>query len=167
MPAGLLDFITPQERLDLYAFLSRLGKPGEYDATKQNVARVWRLNSKVGTVNADEMLKSDLRGKDWTPVYGTVSGALPKSEVMAELDGKDATVWLASRFQTAKAGAVRFKVTGTSSPKAWIDGKPVGGDSDLTVDLPAGAHTFFIKVTTTDLAQGLRLESSDATFLVE
>jgi putative heme-binding domain-containing protein len=167
MPAGLLDFITPQERLDLYAFLSRLGKPGEYDATKQNVARVWRLNSKVGTVNADEMLRSDLRGKDWTPVYATVSGALPKSDVMAELDGKDSTVWLASRFQTAKAGPTKFKVTGTASPKAWIDGKPIGGDSALTVDLSAGPHTFFIKVTTSDIAQGLRLESSDATFLVE
>ncbi len=95
MPAGLLDFITPQERLDLYAFLSRLGKPGEYDATKQNVARVWRLNTKVGTVNADEMLKSDLRGKDWFPVYATVGGTLPRSDVMAELDGKDTTVWLA------------------------------------------------------------------------
>ena len=167
MPAGLVDFISPQERLDLYAFLARLGKPGEYDATKQNVARVWRLNAKVGTVNADEMLKSDLRGKDWTPVYATVGGALPKPDVMAELDGKDTTVWLASRFQTAKAGATKFKVTGTASPKAWIDGKPVGGDGNLTVDLPAGPHTFFIKVTTTDIASGLKLESNDATFLVE
>lgn len=167
MPAGLLDFISPQERLDLYAFLAQLGKPGPYDATKQNVARVWRLNSKVGTVNADEMLKSDLRGQDWTPVYATVGGALPKSEVMAELDGKDATVWLASRFQTAKAGPTRFKVTGTASPKAWIDGKPIGGDGDLSVDLPAGPHTFFLKVTTTDIASGLKLESNDVTFLVE
>jgi putative heme-binding domain-containing protein len=167
MPSGLLDFISPQERLDLYAFLAQLGKPGAFDATKQNVARVWRLNSKVGTVNADEMLKSDLRGKDWTPLSSTVSGALPKSDVMAELDNKDSTVWLASRFQTSKSGATHFRVSGTASPKAWIDGKPIGGDSDLTVDLPAGQHTFFIKVTTTDLSSGLKLESNDATFLVE
>jgi putative heme-binding domain-containing protein len=167
MPAGLLDFITPQERLDLYAFLKELGKPGSYDATRQNVARVWRLNSKVGTVNADEMLKSDLRGRDWTPLYATVSGTLPRADVVAELEGRDATVWVASRFQTAKAGPARFKVSGTASPKAWIDGKPIGGDNDLAVDLPAGAHTFFIKVTTSDIAQGLKLESNDATFLVE
>jgi hypothetical protein len=167
MPGGLLDFIAPQERLDLYAFLKELGKPGPYDATKQNVARVWRLNSKVGTVNADEMLKSDLRGKDWTPVYATVGGTLPKSDLMAELDGKDTTVWVASRFQIPKSGPAKFRIAGTPSPKAWIDGKPIGGDGDLTVDLPAGAHTFFLKVTTSDIAQGLKLESSDATFLVE
>jgi hypothetical protein len=167
MPAGLLDLLNPQERLDLYAFLAQLGKPGPYDATKQNVARVWRLNPKVGTVNADEMLKSDLRGKDWLPLYATVSGGLPKSDVMAELEAKDSTVWLASRFQTTKAGAAKFKVSGTASPKVWIDGKPIGGDNDLTVELPAGPHTFFIKVTTTDLDGPLRLESNDATFLAE
>ncbi|HWN96722.1 MAG TPA: PVC-type heme-binding CxxCH protein [Methylomirabilota bacterium] len=167
MPGGLLDFISPQERLDLYAFLAQLGKPGPYDATKQNVARVWRLNPKVGTVNADEMLKSDVRGKDWTPLYATVSGTLLKSDVMAELEGKDSTVWVASRFQAAKSGAARFTISGTPSPKAWIDGKPIGGDTDLNVDLSAGQHTFFLKVTTSDIASGLKLESNDVTFLVE
>lgn len=167
MPAGLVDYITPQERLDLYAFLKELGKPGPYDATKQNVARVWRLNPKVGTVNADEMLKSDIRGKEWTPLFSTVGGTLPKGDIMAELEGKDTTVWVASRFQTSKAGPATFKVTGTPSPKAWIDGKPIGGAGDLTADLSAGQHTFFLKVTTTDIANGLKVESNDVTFLTE
>jgi putative heme-binding domain-containing protein len=168
MPSGLLDFITPQERLDLYAFLAQLGKPGPYDATKQNVARVWRLNGKVGTVNADEMLKADVRtGKDWAPLYTTVAGSLPKADVLEELGANVGTFWAASRFQTTKTGPVRFAIHGTASPKVWIDGKPVGGDKDLTVDLPAGAHTFFIKVTASDLSGPLRVESNDATFLVD
>lgn len=168
MPAGLVDYITPQERLDLYAFLKELGKPGPYDATKQNVARVWRLNSKVGTVNADEMLKTDVRaGTDWTPFYSLVNGTLPKADVMSELEGKDSTVWLASRLQTSKAGPVTFKVTGTPSPKAWVNGKPIGGAGDLTAELPAGQHTFFLKVTTSDIASGVKVESSEATFLTE
>jgi len=168
MPSGLVDFLTPQERLDLYAFLAQLGKPGTYDATKQNVARVWRLNTKVGTVNADEMLKTDVRrGKDWTPLYSFVNGTLPKSDVMFELEGQDATVWLATRFQSSRSGPTKFKIAGTASPKAWIDGKPIGGDNDLTVDLPAGPHTFFLKVTTSDLESGLKVESNDVTFLTE
>ena len=114
------------------------------------------------------MLKTDVRsGKDWTPLYATVSGSLPKSDVMSELEGKDTTVWLASRFQTSKAGPAKFKISGTASPKAWVDGKTVGGDSDLTVDVPAGQHTFFLKMTTTDLESGLKLESNDVTFLTE
>jgi hypothetical protein len=78
MPAGLLDILSPSERLDLYAFLWQLGKPGPYDATKQNVARVWRVNPKLGTANAEEVLKADPRGPGWLPVYSTVSGELPK-----------------------------------------------------------------------------------------
>ena len=31
------------ERIDLFRFLSELGKPGAFDATKGNVARVWRV----------------------------------------------------------------------------------------------------------------------------
>jgi putative heme-binding domain-containing protein len=167
MPSGLIDFITPQERLDLYAFLKELGKQGPYDATKQNVARVWRLNAKVGTANADELLKSDLRGKDWTPVYSMVSGEVTRTDLLEELDGKDTVIWAASRFSTSKAGPVRLQISGTASPKAWVDGKPIGGNSEVTVDLPAGPHTFYIKLNPSDLTQRLKLESNDATFLTE
>ena len=167
MPAGLIDYITPQERLDLYAFLKELGKPGPYDATKQNVARVWRLNAKVGTANADDLLKSDLRGKDWTPVFAMVSGEVTRTDFLNELDGKDTVVWAASRFVTSKAGPVRLQISGPASPKVWIDGKSAGGTSEITTDLPAGPHTFFIKLNPSDLTQRLKLESSDATFLTE
>src|SRR5205085_1535171 len=56
MPAGLVDFLTEGERLDLFRFLSELGKPGAYDATKGNVARVWRINS--STAPAQEIVQS-------------------------------------------------------------------------------------------------------------
>src|SRR5690606_31606220 len=43
MPAGLIDTLLPEERLDLIKFLSELGKPGDYDASKGGVARAWKL----------------------------------------------------------------------------------------------------------------------------
>ena len=39
MPAGLVDALSSQEQIDLYRFLSELGKPGRYDASKGDVAR--------------------------------------------------------------------------------------------------------------------------------
>ena len=39
MPAGLIDNLAPAERIDLFRFLSELGKPGPFDASKGNVAR--------------------------------------------------------------------------------------------------------------------------------
>ena len=41
MPAGLIDGLLPEERLDLVKFLSQLGRPGEFDAAKGGVARAW------------------------------------------------------------------------------------------------------------------------------
>ena len=49
MPAGLVDALNEQEQSDLFAFLSRLGKPGDYDASKGGVARRWRLAQTVHT----------------------------------------------------------------------------------------------------------------------
>lgn len=165
MPAGLVDLLSPAERLDLFRFLIELGKPGPFDASKANVARVWRVNNTSTGTNDPEILKSDLR--TWVPLYTTVSGALPKEDLKAEQGEKRLPLFAAARFQTAKSGPVKLKLTGVGSPKAWIDGKPVGGDSELNVDLPAGAHTFVVKVNVNDVDDHLRLESPDVTFLVD
>jgi hypothetical protein len=37
----------------------------------------------------------------------------------------------------------------------------------LTADLPAGTHTFVVKVNVNDINENLRLESQDVTFLVD
>ena len=50
MPAGLIDGLSADDRIDLFRFLSELGKPGPFDATKGNVARTWRVRPGVHTV---------------------------------------------------------------------------------------------------------------------
>ena len=165
MPSGLVDILAPAERLDLFRFLIELGKPGPFDASKGSVARVWRVNNTSNGTNDPEILKSDLR--TWDVVYTTVNGALPKEELKSEQGEKRLPLFAAARFQTAKSGPVKLKLTGVGSPKAWLDGKPVGGDSDLSVDLPAGTHTFVVKVNVTDVTDALRLESPDVSFLVD
>jgi putative heme-binding domain-containing protein len=165
MPAGLVDVLSPPERLDLFRFLIELGKPGPFDASKGNVARVWRINNTSTGTNDPEILQSDLRA--WTPIYPTVNGALAKDDLKAEQGEKRLPLFAAARFQTAKSGPVKLKLTGVGSPKAWIDGKPVGGDSEVTADLAAGVHTFIVKVNVSDVTDYVKLESPDVTFLVD
>ena len=43
MPSGLIDNLPSEERVDLFRFLSELGKPGPFDASKGNVARFWKV----------------------------------------------------------------------------------------------------------------------------
>jgi putative heme-binding domain-containing protein len=165
MPAGLVDVLSPNERIDLFRFLIELGKPGPFDASKANVARAWRINSASTGTNDPEILKSDV--KTWSPMYTTVRGALPREELKAEQGESRLPLFAAARFQTAKGGPVKFKLEGVGSPKAWIDGKPVGGDSELVVDLSAGTHTFVVKVNVNDVQNHVRLQSPDVSFLVD
>ncbi len=167
MPAGLVDFLSEGERLDLFRFLSELGKPGPYDATKGSFARVWRVNASTGPVEG--ILKSDVNGKQWLPVYTTLSGALLKTDLDTEfsLATRREVFFAATRFQTAKPGSVKLRLDGVNSPKAWLDGKPVGGNTDMSAELPAGAHTFMVKLDPSQLPEQIRLEAADCAFLVE
>jgi len=167
MPGGLVDFLSESERLDLFRFLSELGKPGAFDATKGHAARVWRVNP--STASPEEILKSDVAGSPWIPVYSTLSGALLKTDLETELSlgARHDVFFAATRFQTPTAGPVKLRLHGLNSPKAWVDGKPVGGNAEMTTELPAGTHTFLVKLDPTQLPEQLRLETTDGSFLVE
>ncbi len=170
MPAGLVDILSGTERLDLFRFLTELGKPGAFDATKGTVARVWRVNSGMTATGAEDILKSNVTDNSkWAPIYSTVAGALLKSDLQAEQSSaaRREPLFAAARFQTSKAGAVKLRLSGVNSPKAWVDGKPVGGDNEMSLELPAGTHTFILKVNTSDMAEQVRLETADGSFLVD
>lgn len=123
MPAGLLDSLLPDERLDLIKFLAQLGKPGDYDAAKRDVARFWRLyqatwkNSHLGI---DRVAKGDFTLPDWVPTNSLVNGTLP-SEVLATVYLKHEQargLFAATRFQALKKvrqpspSSARLKVFG-------------------------------------------------------
>ncbi|HTD85259.1 MAG TPA: HEAT repeat domain-containing protein, partial [Candidatus Binatia bacterium] len=158
MPAGLLDALAPSERLDLLRFISELGKPGPYDATKQNVARVWRVN-----------LTDDDKLQNWTRVYSTVSGTLQKPDLERELGlaNRREPFFATARFETAGSGTVKLHLEGVQTPKAWLDGKPIGGNTDLAADVPAGIHVFKLKLDPAGLSAGMKLQVSDGAFLVD
>jgi len=48
MPSGLTDNLTMPQQLDLFRFLTSLGKPGPFDASSGNVARFWKVASSEG-----------------------------------------------------------------------------------------------------------------------
>jgi hypothetical protein len=172
MPSGLLDLLQPAERLDLLRFLSELGKPGPYDASKGNVARFWRLAPL--TVEAeqsgdDKIVSSSLTDSHWKPAGTLVDGRLTKDELNASLaDLKYRTptaVFAATRLQVPNAGTVHLKLTGASGAPLWVDGKPVSARSDATAELSAGTHTVVVKLDTQHLPEAIRLECPDGTFL--
>jgi len=172
MASGLLDNLGEQDKLDLIAFLSRLGKPGEFDASKGGVARKWHIytftheDQQQGRHN--DVWEKSLEDKMWQPAYALVSGRLTKS-VLQEVSNR--AVWVgtlaifaATEIQTAKAGPVKLKLDAAAG-EVWIDGQKVGGAGESKADLAAGTHRVLIRFDPRSVPDDVRLESPDATFV--
>jgi putative heme-binding domain-containing protein len=172
MPVGLTAAWTDRERLNLYAFLMELGRPGPFDASKNNVARVWMLTD---SEKVDGALKVETPASTPStasipsiPAYTLVDGRLTKdllAEKLAILQPKNAAVHLTARFQAATAGKAKLNLTGIR--KAWLDDQPlaIASEPSPSVELTAGAHTFTVEVDAKSPPDVLRLESPAVSFL--
>lgn len=172
MPSGLVDVLSPAERVDLYKFLSELGKPGPFDASRSTVARAWKLFPQTldaAQFGDQKILETKLEDDQWKPAVSLVDGRLLKHELEAplnEVKSRDPrAIFAAARCEVAKSGAVAFKLTGAEASSVWIDGQPMKSGSGLTPELQPGKHTVFIRLDANKLPDALRLESPDATFL--
>ena len=164
MPAGIVDQYTDRERLDLYAFLGELGRPGPYDASKGAVARVWRLYPPAQLAKALKQDVSDVPAS----AYTLVDGRLLKdrfTEALQFVPTAGDTVYAAAQLQVSAAGKTPLHLTGVS--KAWLDGQPlaVASEPNITPDLTAGIHTLTVQLDPKALPEELRAEAPGARFL--
>lgn len=161
MPAGLTNQLADRERLDLFAFLGELGKPGPYDASKGKVARVWWL---FPGADADKVVGGQIKWESAFPGYTLVDGRFVKDLLAAAAplvaNGSD-TLMAVAQFQAA--GKTRLTLTGAA--KAWLDGKPLALTEDLAPELSEGVHTLAVKLDVNSLPAHLRAESPNARFL--
>ncbi|MFT4588466.1 MAG: putative heme-binding domain-containing protein [Limisphaerales bacterium] len=172
MPAGLMDTLTEQERLDLARFLSELGKPGPYDASQSKVARAWKIFTVHSTNqqgDADKAAMGDLSVAGWASVNSTVVGGLLKDDLTPILERWQRRgiieVYAATRFQLAQKGTVKFELEAPAGSQVVIDGKTVGKGPSVSADLDAGEHIIVVKLDHRALPDQVRLKSNDVTFI--
>ena len=148
MPAGLIDGLSPNDQRHLFAFLSQIGRPGPFDASKANVARIWSF-SKVtpGT-----------QGTAGDPVASAVtlvSGQLPKSEIPAQ-------PYASARFSAATATKSPLVLTGAKA--AWLNNQPIQlNNGRYEAPIPPGTHT--LTITVDGAAPHIAAQCDDVTFL--
>jgi putative heme-binding domain-containing protein len=172
MPSGLLEVLSLPERLDLFRFLSELGKPGPYDASQGNVARRWRLRAVAHTdeqFGAAPPTQSD--DHDWLPAFTLVDGRLLQEDLDVHhgVGRHEGVVGLyaSTRFVVPKAGPVRLKLEAGPGALAWVDHQAISPASDIRLDLRAGEHTLLLKLDPGNLPPYVRAASDDATFLAD
>ncbi len=186
MPAGLLDTLPEADRNDLISFLSRLGKPGEFDASKGGVARIWKVlpgTHRVEQHGVDKIVAADF-SKTWSNAelgMGDNAGwhTLP-SRVAGHLALEDlqeltrvgihiglASVFVGAEFLMPKAGAANFQLPKGVQVQAWLDGKPLRASEQFSATLGAGRHRIVLRLDAQSLPKALSLKSGDVSFLTE
>ena len=170
MPAGLIDALLPEERLDLVKFLAQLGKPGDYDAAKGGVARAWKLylvlsgNEHLGV---ERVIAGDFTLNDWQPAFSLVSGALTREivEGMYPNRGNNRGLFASTQFESARGGAVKFTLTGEVK-RAWVNGALVKAGAEFTAPAKPGVNTVVLQLNDVQPAT-IKLSSGEVTFLTQ
>ena len=178
MPTGLLDTVSESDRNDLVAFLSRLGKPGDYDASKGGVARFWRVlpvTHRMDQGGWEKIIKGDLTAKwtamesgignhTWSTLTSQVSGALAKADFTPTNIPPYVTltsVFVATTFTLAKPGPVTLAVDGLAKPELWVNGQKL---TKLANSFPAGTHIIVLRLDGAKLPDSVRLKSTDVSW---
>ena len=185
MPAGLIDTLLPEERNDLIAFLSQLGKPGAYDASQGVVARLWRVytvTSRNEPIGVDRVVAGDLSLNDWRPTYTLVNGQLTRDDVVAavrstmpppnpgipisSLPPLSTTrgLYVAVRYEAPRAGTARFTLEGAVE-SGWMNGSVVKTGSEFAAPVNAGVNTLVLKLPDIAVVEALRLKATEGAFV--
>ena len=147
MPAGLADGITGVSRRNFFAFLGEIGKPGPFDASKGNVARLWVFD--------DQPPGALAKSAAATPVYTLVNGQLPK-------EFNPGRLYATARLTAAAATAKPLLLTGVKA--AWLDGKALELKAGAyAASIPAGDHSLTVEVDGN--APYFKAQCDDASFL--
>jgi len=172
MPSGLLDALSHQEKLDLFRFLAELGKPGVFDASHPNVARLWKVTATSihsEQFGDDKVVKANWSGESWRTAPTFVDGHLYRADLKhaAAADRNAVSVFCATEFRVSQNGLIPMDLAldGKVQPMAaWLDGKPIECRKEFKTELKSGIHRLVIKFDPKNLPDSLRVSSPEAAF---
>jgi putative heme-binding domain-containing protein len=156
MPAGLVDALSEEEKINLFAFLGSVGRPGTYDASNGGVARSWRILAKADDALAGRALSG--AGAAYTLTDGRL---LPEHwEMPLAMAGAAEEVFAVAKFQLGAKAKVDLAVSG--GEKVWVDGQPFQPGARA---FEAGEHTLTVSVKSKSLPPVLKVTADNARFV--
>ncbi len=157
MPAGLIDSLDDKDTADLFAFMSQLGKPGNFSANDSESPKFYAA---IG--RSKEYMDAAVLGDPslpWAIVPATINGRMLPADYYSAGVPKGRPI-LATKLQLTEETDVDIHFAdGFRATGLFINGKSTTGKETL----PAGIHT--IVFLTDGLREPIRLISKEGTFL--
>ncbi len=173
MPNGVVDRLSMADQIDLLAFLSRLGKPGDFDASKGGVARVYEVfagTHRVEQQGADRIINGEIKN-GWKPLIARVNGDIAGETLIAMTlpppNISLVNVYLKTQIEVSSDSQVTLITHGPEKAALWIDSQRVDGSTSFTTKLAAGKHTVLVRLDAKALPAAFRLTSPDIRFATE
>jgi putative heme-binding domain-containing protein len=157
MPAGLVEMLSEEDKLNLFAFLGSVGRPGAFDASSGAVARSWRIVASLDSVKGEALALAPL-------AFSLTDGRLLPEHLqmpLAVVTGSE-TVFGVTKLAVGNAGKVRVEVEGAS--EVWLDGEKAVGQI-VERELGAGTHTLSVGFKRGALPAVLKATASHGRFV--
>ncbi|MES2657611.1 MAG: PVC-type heme-binding CxxCH protein [Verrucomicrobiota bacterium] len=162
MPGNLIASLPESDINDLFKFLSELGKPGDFDATKSHAPKVWAVHP-VRTDIQERASQGDPT-LPWVPVTAPVNGSLLPADARAAIGHATATeMMIATKLQLAETTEIQLDFPAGGAPVSqWVDGVECASGS---VTLQPGIHKIVIRAVLND--KPVQMKCASGTFLPE
>jgi hypothetical protein len=158
MPQGLVESLSKEDQLNLFAFLGAVGRPGVFDASNGGVARAWKLVPDVDAVKNAVLLQTA------PSAFSLTDGrVLPEHfQTPLAMSPGNAPVYAVTKLALGSAGRVKLDVEGAS--ELWINGEKLSGKS-VDRELAAGDHWVGVLVQREALPEVLRATATGGRFV--
>jgi putative heme-binding domain-containing protein len=170
MPAALLDRVSQQDQLDLIRFMTQLGKPGDYDASRQTVARVLEVFAGTHRIEqaGNESILSGERTEGWKPLQARVSGKIDRETLEAltkpPRNVSLVNIYLQTRIEVGSDVAAVITIDNIKRANVWVDGQSAGTIDD-PINLSSGKHTLLFQIDGRELPESIAIRSEQVSFL--
>ena len=150
MPEGQHHLLTQDELVDLIAFLSALGKPGDFVVnSRPTINRYGVLTNEKWINDLIAMPEGKLEGElakipadAWQSAFTLVDGTLPADAVPP----LPKSIVLRGEVDIVVAGKIGVQATSQTNVQVVINGKSINGNGQEFVELPVGKHSIYLVV---------------------
>jgi putative heme-binding domain-containing protein len=168
MPPGLTASLRKDEFLDLIAFLSQVGREGEFKVPPQNFVRRWRVlepSPELGRLHnlaGDRLFVSADPALTWSPAYSTADGALPAPAIPALPLFNNFRRHVAQfELEVTTPGTITFSIPEPAGLKLVAGETIVAAQPRIGLTLPQGVQRIAIFSEAAPPAGGLKVELID------